>query len=116
MPTGVKDKHNSQMQNRATGLRFTNGRVIITPDDGREVSLPLAKYPTLQKARPAQRRNWEMIGPGDGFDWPDLDLQLAVDAMVMGIPEGIPKPPDFPELGLYADEKPHRRTRKKKSA
>ena len=115
MPTGVKDKHNSQMQNRATGLRFTNGRVIITLDDGREVSLPLAKYPTLQKARPAQRRNWEMIGPGDGFDWPDLDLQLAVDAMVMGIPEGIPKPPDFPELGLYADEKPHRRTRRKKS-
>ena len=116
MPIGVKDKNNSRMQNHATGLRFSNGRVIIILDDGREVSLPLSKYPTLLKAKPAQRRNWEMIGPGDGFDWPDLNLQLAVDAMVLGIPEGIPKPPDFPELGLYAADKSNRKTRKKKSA
>jgi len=116
MPTGVKNKNKSGMTNHATGLRFASGRLIIALDDDREVSLPLSKYPTLQQATPSQRRNWEMIGPGDGFDWPDLDLQLAVDAMVLGIPEGIPKPPDFPELGLYADEKSNRRTRKKKSA
>jgi hypothetical protein len=116
MPIGVKSKKNSSMTNHATGLRFASRRLIILLDDDREVSLPLSKYPTLLRATPAQRRNWEMIGPGDGFDWPDLDLQLAVDALVMGIPEGIPRPPDFPELGLYADEKPSRRARKKKSA
>jgi len=117
MPTGaVRQNNKFTGGNRATGLRFQNGRLVITLKDDREVSLPLSKYPTLKKATPAQRRHWEMIGPGDGFDWPDLDLQLAVDAMVMGIPEGIPKPPDFPELGLYADDKPNRRARKKTSA
>jgi Protein of unknown function (DUF2442) len=117
MPTGAVRRNNKSIAgNHATGLRFQNGRLVIVLKDDREVSLPLSKYPTLQKATPAQRRNWEIIGPGDGFDWPDLDLQLCVDAMVLGIPEGIPKPPDFPELGLYADDKPTRRTRKKKSA
>jgi hypothetical protein len=116
MPIGVRRKDNSGFANRATKLRFANGRMIIALDDGREISLPLSKYPTLLQATAAQRRNWEMIGPGDGFDWPDLNLQLAVDALVQGIPEGIPKPPDIPELGLYADEQSHRRPRKKRSA
>ncbi len=117
MPTGsTKTNYWPVVGNHATGVRFENNRIILILDDDREISLPLSKYPTLKKATPAQRRNWEIIGPGDGFDWPDLNLQLAADAMVMGIPEGIPKPPDIPELGLYADAKHGRRSKKKRSA
>jgi hypothetical protein len=34
-----------------------------------------------------------LIGPGKGFHWEDLDLELSVEGLLQGIPEGIPRPP-----------------------
>jgi hypothetical protein len=78
---------------KVTGLRFTKDRLIVELGDEREVSVPLSRYPTLQCARPAQRRDWEMIGPGKGFYWKSLDLDLAVAGLLRGLPEAIPAPP-----------------------
>jgi hypothetical protein len=62
-------------------------------DDEREVSVPLKRYPTLLKARRAQRADWQLIGPGKGFHWKSLDLDLSVRGIVSGLPEVIPAPP-----------------------
>jgi hypothetical protein len=78
---------------RAVGLRFARGRLIVQLDDEREISTPLSHYPTLQKARPAQRNNWKKLG--QGFHWPSLDL--SVRGLVSGLPEVIPAPPTMRE-------------------
>lgn len=77
----------------ATGLRFENGRMVVILDDRREMSLPLSLYPTLLKATAAQREAWELIGPGKGFHWEGLDLDLSVEGLLRGLPEAIPAPP-----------------------
>jgi hypothetical protein len=86
-------KHNNNVEPLAVGLRFAKGRLIVELDDEREVSIPLKRYPTLQKARPADRARWKSIGPGKGFYWKALDLDLSVRGLVSGLPEVIPAPP-----------------------
>ena len=79
--------------NRAAGLRFGTDRLIVELEDGRELHVPLRIYPLLLHATPARRSHWVMIGPGKGFHWPDLDLDLSVDGLISGLREAIPAPP-----------------------
>ena len=76
---------------KAVDLRFTAGRLVLVLDDEREVSVPLSRYPTLQKARPSARKSWKRVG--DGFYWPTLDLDLSVRGLISGLPEVVPAPP-----------------------
>ena len=97
MPTGNAKADNATAatfaEPLAVGLRFERGRLVVVLDDGREVSVPLDWYPTLQRARPGVRSQWRPIGRGVGFHWPKLDLDLSVRGIVSGLPEIIPAPP-----------------------
>src|SRR5262245_54375303 len=84
---------NNGAESRAIGLRFEKGRLIVEFSDQREMSVPLSRYPSLARARPTQRRAWELIGPGKGFHWEALDLDLSVQGLISGLPEIIPAPP-----------------------
>ena len=90
---------------RATGLRFEKGRVVVLLDDDREMSVPLTKYPSLLKASAAQRRDWEIIGDGDGFHWESLNLDVSTYGLVNGIREGIPRPPKLADLAFLKQPK-----------
>lgn len=63
---------------------------IIRLRDGRAIGAPLSLYPTLKKATPAQRDKWRLIGRGDGFQWPALDLDLSVRGILLGQGEVAP--------------------------
>jgi hypothetical protein len=78
---------------RAMGLRSAKERIVVTLKDEREISVPLAWYPTLERAAPAKRSHWILLGDGQGFHWPDLDLDLSVAGLVNGLRESIPRPP-----------------------
>lgn len=93
MPIGRTSKGGSARRNAAKGLRFGNEKLFVVFADGREMGVPLSFYPTLLRASQAQRDNWELIGPGKGFHWKDLDLDLSVDGLVQGLKESIPRPP-----------------------
>ncbi len=64
----------------------TTELLTVSYDDGRIVSLPLKWYPRLNRATPAQRRNWELIGRGYGVHWPDVDEDLSADGLLQGRP------------------------------
>lgn len=70
----------------AIGLDVTDDELIVHLADGRKLSVPIAWYPRLVNATPEQRRNWETIGPGVGFHWPDIDEDLSVEGMLLGAP------------------------------
>lgn len=97
MPTG--NNSSKTVEPRAVGLRFEKGRLVVELDDQREVSVPLARYPTLHRARPAQRADWRPVGCGLGFHWPALDLDLSARGLVSGLPEVIPAPPPRARTG-----------------
>jgi hypothetical protein len=69
--------------------------VIVTEDtltvelsDGRSLSVPLAWFPRLVHATPAERRNWRLIGRGHGVHWSKLDEDISVEGLLAGKPSG----------------------------
>ena len=60
--------------------------VVIDLSDGRTVTAPLAWYPRLLHGTARERRNWRVIGGGEGIHWPDLDEDLSVEGILAGRP------------------------------
>jgi hypothetical protein len=59
--------------------------LIVELCDGRTVSVPLKWYPRLVEGSARERRRWELIGPGIGVHWPDLDEDISVEAVLNGL-------------------------------
>ena len=68
----------------ANDVKVSNDALIVGLRDGRTVSVPLKWYPRLAEGRPAERRNWEFIGPGTGIHWPDLDEDISIEGLLLG--------------------------------
>jgi hypothetical protein len=69
----------------AVGAKVTADALVVELRDGRVVSVPLGWYPRLAAGTPAERRRWELIGPGIGIHWPALDEDISVDALLHGL-------------------------------
>lgn len=69
---------------RAIKIWFDDDNIWLGLEDGRQVSAPLAFYPLLLNATKEQRENYELIGPGIGIHWEDLDEDLSVEGIVLG--------------------------------
>lgn len=59
-------------------VRFSRDSLIVTFKDGRRLATPLAYHRPLLKAKPAQRRQFEIIGLGSAIDWDDLGYIINV--------------------------------------
>lgn len=68
----------------AQSVRFADDAFIVSLDDGRELSIPLAWYPRLLHGTQAERDKFELIGDGEGIHWPDLDEDISVDGLLAG--------------------------------
>lgn len=69
-----------------TGVAVTDDTLTVDVSDGRTVSVPLAWYPRLLHATPAERGNWVLIARGEGVHWPDVDEDISVASLVAGRP------------------------------
>ena len=72
----------------AEHVRVTDRALIVELRDGRVVSVPLRWYPRLAEASPRERRRWELLGPGIGIHWPDLDEDISVEGLLGGSASG----------------------------
>src|SRR3989449_11761805 len=72
----------------AKNVRVTDRALVVELRDGPVVSVPLAWYPRLAEGSPAERRRWELLGPGIGIHWPDLDEDISVEGLIQGLPSG----------------------------
>src|SRR5687767_13539992 len=72
----------------AKNVRVTDRALVVELRDGRVVSVPLAWYPRLAEGSPRERRRWELLGPGIGIHWPDLDEDISVEGLLQGLPSG----------------------------
>jgi len=71
---------------RVKDVRFTEDTMAVDLIDGRTIIVPLAWYPRLLDATPAQRGNWHISGAGYGIHWPDVDEDLSTDGLLRGSP------------------------------
>ena len=70
----------------AVNIRCSSDTLTAELADGRVVSAPLSWYPRLVHATQAERDNWQLEGDGDAIQWPDLDEDILVEALLVGWP------------------------------
>ena len=74
----------NDLRAKATRIQVLDDRLVVDLDDGRSITVPIAWYPRLQHANPAERANSRLIGGGEGIHWPDLDEDLSVEGLLAG--------------------------------
>jgi len=73
---------------KAQHVAVTEDSLAIDLVDGRTISVPLAWYPRLFRGTTEERKNWRLIGQGEGIHWPDLDEDISVENLLAGKPSG----------------------------
>ena len=76
---------------RIVTIEVTDDAITAELADGRTVSVPLAWSWRLSDATPKQRKNFEIIGSGEGVHWPDVDEDISARGMLQGVPARPPK-------------------------
>ena len=66
----------------AVDLTCTDDALRVVLADGREITVPLAWFPRLQRGTPAQRKRWRLIGGGIGLHWEDVDEDISVESLL----------------------------------
>jgi len=77
MSTSVKHK-----PAKATHLWFTDNKLFVRLNDGRELGVPLEWFPKLRDASEKELRNWRFIGGGIGIHWDTLDEDISVEGLM----------------------------------
>ncbi len=72
----------------AQDVIVTDDTLTVTLNDGRTISVPIAWYPRLLHATRPERRNWRLIGGGQGIQWPRIEEDLSVAGLLLGHPSG----------------------------
>ena len=73
---------------RAEDITVTEETLTVDLSDGRTISVPVAWFPRLLHALPGERKNWRLIGKGQGIHWVDIDEDISVENLLAGKPSG----------------------------
>jgi hypothetical protein len=72
----------------AVSVDITEDNLIVDLADGRRMIVPLAWYPRLMYATPAERKNFQLLGDGYAIEFPDLDEHIGVEGLLAGRQSG----------------------------
>jgi hypothetical protein len=70
----------------AREVSISDDELTVSLADGRRISVPLVWFPRLLHATADQRRNFELLGGGEGIHWPDVDEDLSVAGLLRAAP------------------------------
>jgi hypothetical protein len=73
---------------QATDVSIDDVEIAVDLIDGRTIIVPLVWYPRLVHGTGKERKNWRLIGQGEGIHWPDLDEDISVQNLLAGQPSG----------------------------
>ena len=69
----------------AQQVAFTEEELVVSLVDGRTITVPLAWFPRLANATIEQLQKYEILGGGEGIHWPDIDEDISVEGLLLGI-------------------------------
>jgi hypothetical protein len=69
----------------AKDVHFDADTMWVDLTDGRQLGVPLAYFPRLLRATPQQREVYVISGGGAGLHWDELDEDISVPALLMGV-------------------------------
>lgn len=69
----------------AKKLEFDDDNMWVELHDGRKLMVPLVYFPRLLHANQQQRNDYIVSGGGVGLHWDDLDEDINVENLMLGI-------------------------------
>ncbi|MBF0105487.1 MAG: DUF2442 domain-containing protein [Deltaproteobacteria bacterium] len=69
----------------AKNVTFDKNTMWVELNDGRVLGVPLAYFPRLLNATEKERKNYEMSGNGIGIHWNELNEDISVKGLLMGV-------------------------------
>ena len=73
------------MSTLAKHLSFDEHMMWVDLMDGRRLGVPLAYFPRLLQATPEQRARFVVSGGGAGLHWDELDEDISVEGLMLGV-------------------------------
>lgn len=73
------------MNTSAKSLRFDEQTMWVELADGRVLGVPLAWFPRLLRASPAERGAYRISPSGEGLHWEALDEDISVPGLLAGL-------------------------------
>jgi hypothetical protein len=70
---------------RVTSVSVSDDTLSVDLEDGRTIAVPIGWYPRLAYGTPEERSNWQISGAGYGIHWPDLDEDIGVEGLLLGL-------------------------------
>ena len=77
-----------ELHAQASDVAISKDEVTVHLVDGRTIIVPLVWYPRLLHGTAKERKNWRLIGQGEGIHWPELDEDVSVRNLLLGQPSG----------------------------
>lgn len=71
------------MNTSAREVLFDDSRLFVELNDGRTLAVPLAWFPRLLNATPAQRAQVQISARG--LHWEALDEDISIDGLLAGV-------------------------------
>jgi hypothetical protein len=75
----------STVEARALRIWFDSDNIWVLLADGRQLSVPLTYFPRLQNAKSNQRDGYIISGGGTGLHWEELEEDISVEGLLLGI-------------------------------
>ncbi|SRR6266849_6664337 len=69
---------------QAKSVAITEEALTVALADGRTITVPLEWFPRLVHATMSERKNWRLIGKGEGLHWPELDEDINIHDLLLG--------------------------------
>lgn len=66
----------------ATDVWFSDLKMLVRLEDGREIAVPVDWFPRLRDASEKDRNNWRLIGGGEGIHWDSIDEDILVEGLL----------------------------------
>ena len=66
----------------AIDIVFSENKMIVFLEDGRELAVPLEWFPRLRKATKEQLEKWRFIGKGEGIHWEEIDEDVSIENLL----------------------------------
>jgi hypothetical protein len=76
----------AEIRPKAREVSISDDELTVLLADGRKISVPLVWFPRLLHATADQRRNFELLGDGEGIHWPEIDEDLSVAGLLRATP------------------------------
>lgn len=69
-----------------SAVEYIEDELTVTLSDGRRLAVPVVWFPRLAKAGPQERAKYELLGDGEGIQWPKIDEDISVAGLLAGRP------------------------------